>query len=45
MGGGGVEPITKVSKKGDLTGSQLLVGVAGKGRGNFFKGFQFLHKK
>ena len=36
--GGGVEPPTKFSKRGDLTGLQLLEGVAGKEVGDFFQG-------
>ena len=36
----GLEPPTKFSKRGGLTGSQLLEGVAGKERerGDFFQG-------
>ena len=33
-----VEPPTKFSKSGDLTGPQLLEGVAGKEWGDFFQG-------
>ena len=35
-GGGGLEPPTKFSKRGGLTGLQLLEGVAGKEGGDFF---------
>ena len=35
---GGVEPSTKFSKRGSLTGPQLWEGVAGKEGGNFFQG-------
>ena len=43
----GVEPPTKFSKCGGLTGPQLLEGVAGKERDESFQGgrLQFLHKK
>ena len=36
--GGRVEPPTKFSKRGGLTGPQLLEGVAGKEGGDFFRG-------
>ena len=44
--GRAVEPPTKFSKRGDLTGPQLLGegGVAGKERGNFFQGIAILQK-
>ena len=43
--GGRVEPPTKFSKRGGLTGPQLLEGVAGKEGGEFFQGgLQFSHK-
>ena len=51
MGGGGVvEPPTKFSERGVLTGRQLLEGVAGKEGSGFFQGeggdwVQFSHKK
>ena len=32
-----VKPPTKFSKRGELTGPQLLEGVAGKVRGDFFQ--------
>ena len=46
--GGGGWAYYKIFKKGGLAGSQFLVGVTGKERGDFFRqggGFQFLHKK
>ena len=43
--GRGVEPPTKFSKRGDLTGPQLLEGVAGKEGVTFFRGLQLSHKK
>ena len=48
-GWGVVEPPTKFSERGVLTGRQLLEGVAGKEGGGFFQGggdwVQFSHKK
>ena len=49
-GGGRVEAPTKFSKRCDLTGPQLLEGVAGKKEVTFFSegrggGLQFSHKK
>ena len=47
-GGRGLEPPTKFSKRGVLTGPQLLEGVAGKEGGDFFQRggwVQFSHKK
>ena len=42
---GGVEPPTKFSKRGGLTGPQLLEGVAGKeGVTLIRRGLQFSHK-
>ena len=44
-GGGEVQPPTKFSKWGGLTGPQRLEGVAGKERGDLFQGgLQFSHK-
>ena len=40
----GVEPPTKFSKLGGLTGPQLLKRVAGKEEVNFFRGLQFSQK-
>ena len=40
----GVEPPTKFSKLGSLTGPQLLKGVAGKEEVTFFRGLQFSQK-
>ena len=37
-GGGGVEPPTKFSKRGGLTGPQLLEGVAEREGVTFFSG-------
>ena len=39
-GGGGmvVQPLTKFSERGALTGSQFLEGVARKEEGEFFQG-------
>ena len=46
VGGGGVEPPTKFSKRGDLTGSQFLEGDSWKSGSDFFQGgLLFLHKK
>ena len=43
--GRGVEPPTKFSKRGGLTGPQLLEGVARKEGVTFFReGLQFSHK-
>ena len=36
-GGGGVEPPTKFSKRGGLTGPQLLQGITEKEGGDFFQ--------
>ena len=44
-GGGGVETPTKFSKRGGLTGPQLLEGVAGKEGGDFFQGGCNFHIK
>ena len=44
LSAGGVEPPTKFSKRGGLTGPQLLQGVAGKG-GDFFQGVYNSHIK
>ena len=42
----GVEPSSKFSKRRDLTGSQILEGVAGKERCDLYQGeLQLLHKK
>ena len=44
----GVEPLTKFSEGGGLTGSHSLEGVAWKEGDDFFSrgwGLQFLHKK
>ena len=45
LGGGGVKPPTKFSKRGGLTGPQLLEGVAGKEGVTFFRVLEFSHKK
>ena len=45
-GGGGIEPPTKFSKRGGLTGSQFLEGGCRERGGDSFQGrLQFLHKK
>ena len=42
----GVEPSSKFKKSGDLTGSQILEGVAEKERCDLYRGeLQLLHKK
>ena len=44
-GRGGVEPPTKFSKTGGLTGPPLLVGVTGKEGSDFFQGGCAFHIK
>ena len=41
----GVEPPTKFSKRGGLTGPQLWEGVAGKEEVTFFRGVAIFRKK
>ena len=41
---GHVKPPTKFSKRGSLTKSQFLEGIAKKEGVTFFRGLQFLHK-
>ena len=46
LSAGGVEPSTKLSKRGGLTGPQLLEGGLLRERGvTFFRGVQFSHNK
>ena len=47
LSAGAVEPPTKFSKSGGLTGPHLLEGVAAREEGDFFQrgGLQFSYKK